>query len=140
MPQSVTYIARRSLVSGHTEGGAYSINLEVSQKDRTRKVVAFDAVAIGGATWTTYHRGENRWRIETAPLQGADADNVREFLDSVEDGQLFTFDPTYTAGASPSDRRTVRLESNSYTERRAIQRGDDQSGDFFVFAFDVRQI
>ena len=140
MPQSVTYIARRSLVSGHSVGAAYSINLALTAKDRVRRSLGKTAVALGGQSWTTYHRGEVHWRLTTRPLTLTETRNMREFLDSVEDGQYFTWDPTYIAGASPSDRRNVRLESSSYTESRAVQRGDDQSGDRFVFTLELREV
>jgi hypothetical protein len=132
--QAVRYEARRSLVSGHTEAGLYTINLQLTDCDRKRDVERKQQRALGGATYTVYHRGDVVWQCETAPLQGSDADLMREFLDSVEDGQVFQFDPLNWAGVSPNAMRSVVITSDGYTENRYAQRGS-QSLDWFKFRF-----
>lgn len=79
------------------------------------------------------------WKVQTAPLPLAEALQMREFLDSVEDGQRFLFDPIEAVGASPSYYRTVVMESTIYSEVRK-DRGGDQTGDLFSFTFEMRVV
>jgi hypothetical protein len=98
-----------------------------------------EQIALSGKTYTTYHRGDVIWHIQTRPLSLAEARAMREFLDSAEDGQVIEFDPTYWAGSSPSDRRSAILQSRKYRERRT-SRGGDQTADTFSFSFSLREL
>lgn len=133
--QHVIYEARRSLAAGHTAGTSYTLDLRLRDKDRKRDVERKTHTAIGGAVYSTYYRGDTVWSLVTMPLAGDDAKQMREFLDSVEDGQLFSFDPFHWA-AGVADLRAVVIHSDGYTEDRYVQRGSDDE-DFFVFKFSV---
>lgn len=133
--QHVIYEARRSLAAGHAAGTSYTLDLRLRDKDRKRDVERKTHIAIGGAVYSTYYRGDTVWSLVTAPLAGDDADQMREFLDSVEDGQLFTFDPFHWA-AGAADLRSVVIHSDGYTEDRYVQRGSDDE-DYYVFKFAV---
>lgn len=136
--QAVQYEARRSLVSGHTAGGLYILNLRVTSCDRKRDVERTQKRAMSGKTFTMYTRGDVVWSCETIPLKGADADEMREFLDSVEDGQVFQFDPLNWGGASPGAFRSVVISSDGYTENRVTQRGVP-SDDHYKFRFSFHE-
>lgn len=136
--QAVRYEARRSLVSGHTEGGLYTLNLSLTDCDRKRDTERKQQSSLSGKVYTTYHRGDTVWTCETAPVRGAARDQMREFLDSVEDGQVFSFDPYHWGGVSPDDMRPVVIQSDGYTESRYIMLGSDTS-DWFKFRFIMRE-
>lgn len=140
MPQSVTYTARRSLTSGHTAGSLYGLDLTVAEKNRGRKVERATSRSLNGTIFTNYHHGATTWNITTTPLTATAADALREFLDSVEDGQVFGFDPHNWTGVSPSTSVEVVMDSAGYTERRAVKRGGDQTEDRYVFTFTLREV
>ena len=68
------------------------------------------------------------------------ASQMREFLDSVEGGELFEFDPYGTVGDSPADLRDVKITSKGYTETRSVQRGASGAVDFFSWSFTFREL
>lgn len=138
MPQSVQYVARRSLATGHTLGALYSMNLDLKQKDRKRDPSRTRHLSLAGSAYTIYNRGDTLWVCRSAPVQLAVADLWREFLDSVEDGQVFFWDPTHWAGSSPSALRSVVIESDGYTEDR-VARQPNQSDDYYEFGFTLRE-
>lgn len=138
MPQSVQYIIRRSVAAGYTLDAVDSFDLQVKVKDRGRKAIRDRAISLGGTVFTTYHRAEVSWSVHTTWFKGADADRMRMFLDSVEDGQIFQFDPTHGAGASPHDRRNVVIDSISYSENR--EQTGTQTNDWFAFSFKLVEV
>lgn len=142
MGAHVIYVATASLVSGHTEGTAYALDLRLTEKDRTSKVESTTRVALSGRQQTTLTRREVLWRCETGIVVGASGvAALREFLDSVMDGQSFTFNPSAFYGTSPTAQaRTVVLQSRQYTERRAVRRGAGGNGDGFQFSFELREV
>jgi hypothetical protein len=136
--QAVQYEARRSLISGHTEGTTYTIDLLLTVCDRKRDTERKQQRAMSGKTFTLYQRGDVVWNCETIPVTGTAADQIREFLDSVEDGQVFYFDPLNWAGTSPNDFRAVVITTDGYTENRYTQRGAPAS-DHFKFRFSFHE-
>lgn len=136
--QAVRYEARRSLVSGHTVGGLYTLNLQLTDCDRKRAPERKQQVSLSGNVYTTYHRGDTIWQCESAPVRGATRDAWREFLDSVEDGQIFSFDPYNWGGVSPDALRAVVIHSDGYTESRYAMLGSD-TADWFKFRFSMRE-
>ena len=139
MPQNVRYVASRSLIAGHTAEVPYYMNLKLNKKDRQRQVNRERQEMLTGAVATTYHGGNDMWICATPALTLTEAQQMREFLDSVEDGQQFTFDPLNAVGTSPTQYVNVVIETNGYTEKR-FDRGGDQTGDYFAFAWTMRVI
>lgn len=138
MPQNVRYTARRSLITGHSAGSTYYLDLYLRRKDRQRGVNRDQQTSIGGSVYTTYHNGWNVHRCQTRPLTLTEAKAMREFLDSAEDGQVFQFDTTWWSGHSPQAYVNVVLQNNGYSESR-VDRGGDQTGDRFTFSFELRE-
>lgn len=134
MPQNVRYTAVRSLIAGHSLEGVYYLNLTLKKKDRMRKTKRIPQEMLNGDIATTYYNGRDNWRCQTIPLAAAAANNMREFLDSVEDGQHFLFSPTGWVGDSPSGYVNVVLTSAGYTESRT-ERGP--GADLFSFSFEM---
>jgi len=140
MPQSVRYIARRSVISGHVVGGVYGLNLYLTTKDQESRLQAERATALVGRVYTTFHSAVIVWECETRPMSLSESNELREFLRSAQDGQVLQFDPYWWTGASPSSIRSVVLDQGRYSESRSIKRGGDQTGDCFTFRFTLLEV
>ena len=128
----VKYIAKRSINSddSHSADTEYTLEVKLQSFDRERKVTANDVVSLSGFRQRTYQRSDEIRRVKTVPLKGADARNIREFLDSVEDGESFEFD-------EGDGFVNQYLEGKGYTEQRAIETGTP-ANDYFVFGWTQR--
>jgi len=133
----VTYTAQRSLNTtdspAHVADSEYTLTVYLKRYDRSRKVERATARSLSGAGQNTYQRGENWYSCQTSPVTGSDLINMREFLDSVEDGAEFVFND----GVSDS---TVVLESKGYTETREVQKGGGGTSDYFAFRWKHREV
>lgn len=137
--QSITYNARRSVISGHTAGLDYTLNLPLTDKDRSPKAERTQQKSLGGDVYTTFNNLKVSWECKTRPLTLTELKSFREFLDSAADGQLMQFDPEGWAGASPSHARAVILESNNYREKR-IQAGATEASHRFEISFTLTEV
>ncbi len=139
----VRYTAIRSVIvaSPTRQNQSFDMNLTLMRLDPSRKVTRREQLALGGAQETVYFRGERVWRCDTWPIaRGTTAfDQMREFLDSVEGGEGFSFDPYGSVGDSPDALRTVKLTSKGYAEPRKVRRGDGGGADFFTWSFTMRE-
>lgn len=138
--QSITYVARRSLVGWHTAETAYTLDLSLRVKDREVESSSSAAVSLGGRVVTTFQSISVFWRCDTGWLTLAQAQEFREFLDSAADGQYMQFDPENGAGgvSVPSTARTVVLYGKKYSEQR-LQTGATQAEHRFSFTFVLRE-
>lgn len=134
----VRYTATRSVIAGHTAGVAYELNLQLSDLERQRNPAREQAVSIGGRRETIYHRAEITWRARTIPLSLTEVAAMREFLDSVEAGEQFEFDPYGSAGSATYTN--AKISSRGYTESRTVRRGDGGGGDFFALGFQLIEV
>jgi len=126
-----TYTAKRSVQSGHSAGTSYTITIDLQQFDRASRLQGTQRTALDGTTVTIAHREETDINIATdlVPADGSGAPSyldMREFLDSVKGGELFTVDD----GSSPFSARVVDL-ANPYTETR-------EGSLYFRYSFRVR--
>ena len=139
----VRYTATRSVIvaSPSRQNQQFDMNLELMRLDPSRKVERREQMALGGAQETAYFRGERIWRSQTRAIARGTTkfSQMREFLDSVEGGEGFSFDPYNQVGASPDALRTVKLTSKGYPEARRVRRGDGGGGDFFTWVFTMRE-
>lgn len=136
----VTYIATRSLRNTTTPGSEQTLKLQLAEADRERITERSDDESLGGEAWSSYFHARVLWHCQTRPLNQAETAAMREFLDSVEDGQVFEFDPVYPPAHALSTPRPVKVHGNRYRERRAVKLGDDQARDRFAFSFVLREI
>lgn len=136
----VRYNATRSLVTGHAQGSQQFIDLTLESLTRQRRSQKAEQVALSGKTYTTYRYGSVLWACTTAPRTWAQTLQMREFLDSVEDGVEFVFSPTSQYGDSPADLHQVVMDSDGYEERRSVRRGDGGGDDYFDFRFTLREV
>lgn len=133
---AVTYTAKRSLIPGHSVNTIYSMNLPVVSMPTSRQVDNERQQSINGNRETIRFYACEMWDVSLAVLYGTAASQVKEFLDSVEDGEPFTFDPYGTAN-TPHTPLSGEIESKGYTRGRE-PKGQGGSTDGQRFAFQVR--
>jgi hypothetical protein len=122
---SAIYIATRSLRTGIDADSTQTIDLRLSDCDRRRDVTRSQAISLGGQVYTTYLRGTVFWTCATAPLGQERLQQMIEFLESVEDGQVFSFEPAPRVELEPfadslriteeGDPRITEEEDERYT-------------------------
>ena len=140
MPHYIQYEIARDVQPGYTLGAQHIFSPRLRDKDLTRKSHRKRVSSLGGVPFTTYYYGANSWDLDTVPLGGTDANLMHMFLQSVEDGQVFIFDPYYAHGGSPSSPRAVILDSESYTPSRKVRRGAGGGSDLWVFTFKLLEV
>lgn len=126
-----SYTAKRSLMSGVNENDSITYDFELSVIDRQAKPTRKTQIALGGAQETLRERTEMFWNVTTVPVLESDIENFRQFLDSVDGGETFLFDP-YGTLAAPVQVMACTLSSKGYTERRVSHR-------WLSVSFQVRQ-
>lgn len=130
----VSFKARRSLTLGHSAEQTVVLDLKLRDDlTRSRTAVRSDSIAIGGARESVYDRADVTWQGRTQVLYGQDADSMVEFLDSIEDGQIFQWSAYQGSGDSPINYVNVQAEGG-YTENREVSTGAPAS-DGFSYAF-----
>jgi hypothetical protein len=113
-------------------GQSYTLETGIVQATRSVNVIRSEKQPIGGgAPEVLLQREEVFIDVTTSVLQESQIAQWREFLASVQGGELFTFD-RYGTLASPVEPKSAMLASTSYTEMR--------EGSSFVYqiAFKVR--
>lgn len=133
---AVTYTAKRSLIPGHSANTSYSMDLLVVALPTSRQVSNERQEAIDGTRETIRLYVCEIWDITLAIAYGTRAAQIKEFLDSVEDGEVFTFDPYGTAN-TPNNPLSAEIESKGYNRGRE-PRGQGGATDGFRFSFQVR--
>lgn len=114
----ITYIARRSLMSGHTAGTQYTADLNVVKFDRGVTAKSYPNISLDRKnTQTIFHGLDETAEITTIPLrhESAGIGQMREFLDSVMEGQYFTID-ILGSTASPTAEISAILDTQEYRE------------------------
>ena len=137
---AVRYTATRSIIAGHSPDTLYELALTCGALTRSRNTVRRSATSMDGTEYSIRHRADIIWQVSLTPLDSTDLAAVNEFLDSVENAEVFEFDPYGSVGDSPDAYRDCVITGNSYTETRRVQRGDGGSGDFYTVAFQVREL
>lgn len=116
---AVTYNAvdRGSLVAGHTAGLSYSLDLRCLEGSpvRTRKVGEESQRTLNDTVETLRYYGKSTWQVQVLLLSSAELLAMREFLDSVEGGETFTFDE-FGSVAVPVASVNVKRIAKGYQE------------------------
>ena len=133
---AVTYTAQRDLTTGHVQGTAYTIQLRCRAFEPVKRVRKSASVAIAGNTETIVLSNFNLRDVVTKNLNSGDRDIVREFLESVIEGETFTVDEFGTPNAP--DLPASAILEGQYTETRTVQLGDGGRDDYFQFRFRLR--
>lgn len=136
-----TYIARRELAPGHTDGGSYTLPLTLTQDgfEYIGKDLKDTQKSLSGAVETLYFGRERIWAITLEPVTDEESVLIREFIESTADGQEFTFDP-YGSDDVPSSRQiTAKRNDDGAKEAVFLRTGDPGGADLIQFSFEVRE-
>lgn len=134
---AVTYTAVRELMSGHSASTEYDFDLRCRAIDPDTDEKKNKSLSLSGANSETIVLRRKKLRdITTAAVTGTERDNMREFLESVSEGEAFEFDE-FGSATTPDDPQSVELEG-SYSESRTIKLGDGGADDYFRYKFNIR--
>ena len=117
-----TYIAkdRGSLVSGHSDGTEYSIEIELAEWLPTNNKEESVTRPIDGPKFTVLHRIERGFNFKTVSTEDQTIiDGLIEMFDSVAAGEEFSIDP-YGSIAVPDESFDVSIDGN-YRQTREFQ-------------------
>lgn len=94
----VRYNATRSLTTGVAVGQqiVQAIPARYAGQTRQRSVISNTRVSMSGRRETYFERAEDAWSISTKPLTDVEQAELVMFLDSVERGETFEFEPDVT--------------------------------------------
>lgn len=135
---AVTYVAKRSLITGHVVGTTYRVPLicqDIVQGSIKRETMN---ESMSGLQETFLYYQKKTYDVTLAPLQLGALDLMLEFLDSVAGRETFTFDP-YGAVDFTVAPITAYLTSDPYTVSPFTRHGRGGRDDFHVVSFSVRQ-
>lgn len=116
----------------HVAGTDYTLTVSLKSLGRKRKVIKKTAKSLSGVEQTTYLNAEVTRNCKTVPVTGSDILNLREFLSSVEAGELFEFND----GSGFVD---CYIDSNGYNESRTVMLGSGGSNDYMTFGWTHRE-
>ncbi len=113
----IDYTALRSIKSGHAVDTAYSIDIELTQNDKSFSPIGKELTTLSGASKFVSYSDNEQHKITTVfvTLTGTPSfEDMREFLDSVCHGEYFDLDisgatETYTLSRFTSPYRETRL-------------------------------
>jgi len=128
----VSYVALRSLQGGVSVDDDIDFDFEVSKADRKTKSDRKDHIALSGEQASIKNRTDEQYAVATVPVLEANFPDFRQFLDSVDGGEQFTFDP-YGTLAVPVLAMTCVMVSKGYKEKRVSER-------YLSASFEVRVI
>ena len=146
----VTFTASRSLTGIHEAGDTVVLEFSAAEPLILGREVSRDVQkSMSGARETLHHYGLRTWSVTTGPLSGASLEAVMEFVDSVEDGSTFDFEPwRYETGPSLDlDFTTGRfrvaeeipcyLSSEGYSLNMLVSEGTGGADDWYQLSFTV---
>jgi hypothetical protein len=135
----VSYIARRQLAPSHFAGTTYSLPLRLTEiTPPSGGALKTTQESMDGSIETLYFGRRRVWGITLAPVQIHLAAELYEFLESTDDGQLFTFDP-YGSEEVPVRLLNVMRADDGYTESTFQREGKGGHTDWVTLGFTVRE-
>lgn len=131
---SVTYTAKRSLLPGVVANDEVTFDFFVDGLDRRTQPKTTSSRSLSGKQESHRDRTDIVWSVSFSPQLEADFGQIRQFLDSVDGGEAFIFDPYGTAAAPISPLSCVLDKPESgYNERRVLV-------DYLTTSTKVRQV
>lgn len=131
----IQYTAKRSLAGGHVVDGQYGIELDLLDAQPDMQDVKSEARSPGGALEIAYERQDVFWTIRLGPVSGYELELLREFLDSIESGEIFQI------WLWPEDTIPLSLKclEDGHTEEAFMRRGGERE-DYFTGQFTALQV
>lgn len=123
---SFTYTATDSLLPGRSYGTVVTLEIDVQEARRARKVEKDMPRSMGGAMEVLKHRADVSYSVTFEPVSGHRLLELREFLDSTEGGEQFSVD---LYGDSAVQLPAKRLDEG-YNENPFMRRGSEDTDMF----------
>lgn len=115
---AVTYTAKRKLISGHTAGTAYSLNLSLSQCDPMADPKGNLQVTMNGEAWGQLDYIEESYKCRLNLLNSStEWPAVQEFLFSCMGFEVFSFDRTGSVAVPVQPVNCILVGKPSMSER-----------------------
>lgn len=112
---TITFTAKRSLISGHTDGDEVTFEIALRSANRSPRRMTKEAKSLSGRRITRLMHRENQRNFQTPPFNdSALKAQLIEFLDSVAAGESWTLD-IYGTEAAPDDPRGYIIQGD-YSE------------------------
>lgn len=125
---AVTYTAKRSLIAGHTVNTSYSLDLNVVDMPIDREPSVSTQTTLDGNEETIRFHACEYFNVGLAVQTSTQILQIKEFLDSVEGKEVFTFDP-YGSANVPASPLTATLASPGYQfSRQPLGQGGANDG------------
>ena len=147
----ISYVATRAL-DGHAVGENVTLSFSAAEMSPGRKLTRDTQKTLSGKRETLLHNALRTWSITTEPFAEYRLDAFEEFIQAVEDGTVFDFEPWWTPGAYPASTsatetrlrtaQTVRcvLDSESYDLMRLIGHGEGGANDWYQVSFQLEEV
>lgn len=130
-----TYTCKRSNLADHIIDQQYTIEIELTTEQRSRRVDKTEVRARGGATETLYHKADREWTITFQPVNGDLLDQLIEFLDSTESGEPFEM----RLYGTEAEFITVKRSDDGYSLQEFMRVGSERR-DWFTAQISVRAV
>lgn len=129
----IAYIATRNLAAGHDVDTEYEIVVIAQTMDRSVSADVNRQISLDRTRVESELRGFDRlYDVVTDHIAiGAATNEFEEFLESVINGESFTFDPDSDVAATAVNALTAILESEGYRPQRNLP-------GHYQYAFTVR--
>jgi len=132
---TITYFAvdRGNLVSGHSEGTEYTIEVDFELHDPITSRQINEVKSLSGNTFTRLHRKDEFDQLTTIWVPDLVTQNqMREFADSMDAGEEATIDP-YGTVLNPLEPMTVTLKGD-------IKKNRYQKFEWWKYSFAVNRV
>lgn len=113
----VRYIARRSLLLGTSIGDQVTLDLPAKYAGISpqRQAQVSTRESMSGIRESYYYRGKVSHGIMLIPVSSTVANQLRQFLDSVEDGQVFSYAADASSTTPSPEYLSVVVDPAQYT-------------------------
>ena len=138
---AAVFVAKRSLVSGHTLGLEYSLNLRCTEGGLQvgRKVGSTVQRSLSDRTETLYFYGKTTYQLTVLVLTLAERLALEEFLHSTEAQEAFTFS-AYGSVGSLGTTITARRTDGAYNFERLDNTGATRDADAMRVSFAIEAV
>lgn len=128
-----TYTARRELSPGTSDLESVTRDFRLLSRRLTRRVQVRQNTSLSGSVESILLRSEKHYSCQSQSIEPRSLDEARmlEFLASVENGELFTFD-RYGSVAAPDSPVSCLMVSKVFPEA-------EQAKKFHRYAFVIRE-
>lgn len=138
---AVTYVAKRSVIAGHSAGTEYGLNLRIAEGGLqvARKVGSTVQRSLSDRTETLYFYGKATYSLIAIAAGATERAALEEFLHSTEAQEAFAFSP-YGTVASPGTTLTARRVEGSYQWERLDNTGATAVEDVMRASFEIEAV